>query len=49
LSSKPQEYRDADLFLVLIMAAIGVTLNAAAAFVVGPPLAYAFKQKWLRI
>jgi predicted benzoate:H+ symporter BenE len=49
LSSKPQEYRDADLFLVLLMAAIGVALNPAAAFVVGVPLAYAFKQKWLRI
>jgi hypothetical protein len=49
LSSKPQEYRDADLFLVLLMAAIGVALNPVAAFVVGLPLAYAFKQKWLRI
>jgi hypothetical protein len=49
LSSKPQEYRDADLFLVLLMAAIGVALNPAAAFAVGLPLAYAFKQKWLRI
>jgi hypothetical protein len=27
LSSKPQDYRDADLFLVLLMAAIGVALN----------------------
>ena len=49
LSSKPQEYRDADLFLVLLVAAIGVALNPAAAFAVGLPLAYAFKQKWLRI
>jgi sulfate permease, SulP family len=49
LSSKPQEYRDAGLFLVLLMAAIGVALNPAAAFAVGLPLAYAFKQKWLRI
>jgi sulfate permease, SulP family len=49
LSSKPQEYRDSDLFLVLLMAAIGVALNPAAAFVVGVPLAYAFKQKWLKI
>lgn len=49
LSSKPQDYRDSDLFLVLLMAAIGVALNPAAAFAVGLPLAYAFKQKWLRI
>ena len=49
LSSKLQEYRDADLFLVLLMAAIGVALNPAAAFADGLPLAYAFKQKWLRI
>jgi hypothetical protein len=49
LSSKPQEYRDGDLFLVLLMAAVGVALNPAAAFAVGLPLAYTFKQKWLRI
>ena len=49
LSSKPQEHRNADLFLVLLMAAIGVTLNPFAAFAAGLPLAYAFKQKWLRI
>jgi hypothetical protein len=30
------------------MAATGVTLNPVAAFVVGLPLAYAFKQKWLK-
>src|ERR1700730_4682570 len=40
LSSKPKEYRDGDLFLVLLMAAIGVALNPAAAFAVGLPLAY---------
>src|ERR1700730_16646702 len=44
LSSKPQEYRDGDLFLVLLMAAVGVALNPAAAFAVGLPLAYALKQ-----
>jgi SulP family sulfate permease len=49
LSSKPQEYRDGDLLLVLLMAAVGVALNPAAAFAVGLPLAYALKQKWLRI
>jgi len=35
LSSKPQEYRDGDLLLVLLMAAVGVALNPAAAFAVG--------------
>ncbi len=49
LSSKPQDYRDADLFLVLLMAAIGVALNPAAAFAVGLPLAYAIKRKWLSV
>ena len=32
LSSKPHEYKGADLFLVLLMAAIGVAANAAVAF-----------------
>jgi MFS superfamily sulfate permease-like transporter len=49
LSSKPQEYRDSELFLVLLMAAISVALNPAAAFAVGLPLAYAFKRNWLKI
>jgi hypothetical protein len=49
LSSKPGEYQGADLFLVLLMAAIGVAVNPAAAFAVGLPLAYAFKHRWLRI
>jgi Molybdate transporter of MFS superfamily len=45
LSSKPQEYRDAELFLVLLMAAIGVALNPVAAFVVGLPLALRVQAK----
>jgi MFS superfamily sulfate permease-like transporter len=49
LSSKPQDYRDTDLFLVLLMAAIGVAVNPAAAFIVGWPLAIAFKRGWLRL
>ena len=49
LSSKPQDYRDAELFLVLLMAAIGVALNPAAAFIVGVPLAFAFERQWLKI
>jgi sulfate permease, SulP family len=49
LSSKPQEFRDADLFLVLLMAAIAVAFNPAAAFVVGVPLAFAAKRRWLKI
>jgi len=49
LSAKLSEYQGGDLFLVLVMAAIGVALNPAAAFAVGLPLAYAFKRKWLRV
>jgi predicted benzoate:H+ symporter BenE len=49
LSSKPQEYRDTDLFVVLLMAAIGVAFNPAAAFIVGVPLAFAAKRRWLKI
>lgn len=49
LSAKPQDYRDGDLFLVLLMAAIGVAVNPAAAFAVGVPLAFALRRRWLRI
>jgi SulP family sulfate permease len=49
LSSKLQEHKNEDLFLVLLMAAIGVALNPAAAFVVGLPTAYAFKRGWLSL
>jgi sulfate permease, SulP family len=49
LSSKLRDYHDAELFLVLLMAAIGVALNPAAAFVVGLPIAYGLKQGWLRV
>lgn len=49
LSSRPGEYKDADLFLVLLMAAIGVAVNPAAAFAVGVPLAYAVRHRWLRV
>ncbi len=48
LSSKPGDYAGADLFLVLLMAAIGVAVNPAAAFAVGLPLAFAFKHGWLK-
>jgi hypothetical protein len=44
LSSKPQDFHDADLFLVLPMAAIGVTINPVAAFAAGLPIAYAPKR-----
>ncbi|HEY5409976.1 MAG TPA: hypothetical protein VIJ94_04535, partial [Caulobacteraceae bacterium] len=49
LSSKPGDYKDADLFLVLAMAAIGVAVNPAAAFAAGLPLAYAIKHRWLKL
>ena len=49
LSSKPQDYRDAELFLVLLMPAIGVALNPVAAFAVGLPIAYGLKRGWVRV
>jgi len=49
LSSKPRDYHDAELFLVLLMAAIGVALNPAAAFVVGLPIAYGLRQGRLKV
>ena len=49
LSAKLPEYQGGDLFLVLLMAAVGVALNPAAAFAVGLPLAYAVKRGWLRL
>lgn len=49
LSSKLERFRDADLFLVLLMAAIGVAVNPAAAFAVGLPLAYAVKHRWIKL
>ena len=49
LSSKLHEHQGGDLFLVILMAAIGVALNPAAAFAVGLPIAYALKRGWFRI
>ena len=49
LSAKLQEHQGGDLFLVLLMAAIGVALNPAAAFAVRLPIAYGFKRGWLRV
>ena len=49
LSSKPGEHKGADLFLVLLMAALGVAVNPAVAFAVGVPLAYAVKHGWLKL
>ncbi len=49
LSSKPQQYRDTELFLVLLMAAIAVALNPAVAFAVGLPLALALRRGWLKL
>lgn len=48
LSSKLQTYKDTDLFLVLLMAAIGAALNPAVAFAVGLPLAFALQRGWLK-
>jgi len=49
LSSKLHEHKGADLFLALLMAAIGVALNPAAAFAVGLPIAYALQHEWIRV
>ena len=49
LSSRLHQYQRGDLFLVLLMAAIGVGLNPAAAFAVGLPIAYALERGWIRI
>ena len=43
LSSKIKDYDGEDLFLVLLMAAIGVALNPAAAFAVGFPASVRFR------
>jgi len=48
-ASKPATYRDADLFLVLLIAAIGVAVNPAVAFAVGLPVAYGIKHGWLKV
>lgn len=49
LSAKLTEYQGADLFLVLLMAAIGVALNPTATFAVGLPLSCALKRGWVRM
>ena len=49
VSSRPGRFKDENLFLVLLMAAIGVAINPAAAFVVGVPLAYGIKRHWVRV
>jgi len=49
LSSKLHEHKGGDLFLALLMAAIGVALNPAAAFAVGLPIAYALQHDWIRV
>ena len=48
-SSKPASYRDGELFLVLLIAAVAVATNPAVAFAVGVPLAFGMKQGWLRV
>jgi sulfate permease, SulP family len=49
LSARLHEHQGGDLFLVLLMAAIGVALNPAVAFAVGLPIAFAFGRGWIRI
>jgi MFS superfamily sulfate permease-like transporter len=45
LSSKLHEHQGGDLFLVLLMAAIGVALNPTAAFAVGLLIGYALQHE----
>ena len=49
LAARLQDYEGDDVFLVLLMAAIGVAINPAAAFAVGLPAAYAFGRGWLTL
>ena len=49
LSSKPGSYEGTNLFLVLLMGAVGVAVNPALAFAIGLPLAYAARHGWLRV
>ena len=49
LSSRIHQYQRGDLFLVLLRAAIGVTLNPAAAFAVGLPIAHALGRGWIKV
>jgi hypothetical protein len=49
LSSKPSSYQGAELFLVVLMAAVGVAVNPAAAFAIGVPIAYGIRHGWLKV
>ncbi|MDE3075439.1 MAG: putative sulfate/molybdate transporter [Chloroflexota bacterium] len=49
VSSKPQSYAGSDLFAVLLIGAISVASNAAIAFAVGLPLAYAIRRGLVRL
>jgi sulfate permease, SulP family len=49
LSSKPSSYQGAELFLVVLMAAVGVAVNPAAAFAIGVPIAYGIGHGWLKV
>lgn len=49
LSARLHQYQRGDLFLVLLMAAVGVAFNPAAAFAAGLPLAYALGRGWIRL
>ena len=49
VASRPARFKEeSDLFLVLLMAAVSVAVNPAAAFVVGVPLAYAIRRHGAR-
>ncbi len=48
-SARLQRVEDADPFLVLLLTAIGVTLNPAVAFAAGVPMACALDRGWFRL
>jgi MFS superfamily sulfate permease-like transporter len=48
LSAKPARFEPAELFLVLLMAALAVATNPAIAFAVGLPLAIALQRRWVK-
>jgi predicted benzoate:H+ symporter BenE len=48
-AAKPQRFERNELFVVLLMAAISIALNPAAAFVIGLPLAVLARKGWLNL
>lgn len=47
MSSMPQQYKDADLFTLLVIAAFSVAVNPAVGFAAGVVLAVLIRCKWI--